>query len=827
MAWRINRWGGLGFALALTPATAWANFPPVAQASAAPLEALLGQSISFSSADSFDPDEGPDALSYSWDFGDGTTSDLAAPVHTFAELGLHVVTLVVSDGAAQSLVSLDVVMLPVPTPQRARSSGPIALDAAGTRLAVANTDSDSISWVDTSTLAVTETPVCAAPRNVAWAREDSVVLVTCFDSDELWAIDADSLELLNATPTGRQPFGVVEVPGSGEVMVAHYGVGQVSIFDPTLAVRDDIAVGRGPRSVAVTGDGATAWVTHLLADADHGHVSRLDVASRALLDDVELADDPGPDSSSSGRGVPTVLSAVAIDPSQQTIWVGGIKANTHRGPSFDGQLLEPRNRLRGVLAPISVETGAELIEQRLDTNDADGVSALAFSPLGRYAYLTHQGAAALSVYDVVVARTVDTSTGNAVDEEARVETGAAPDGVVVSPDGTRVYVHEALSRSVAVFDVQDPASPVALAQVTVTEEALSPTLALGKAMFFSSREPVHSDQNYIACASCHPDGGEDGRVWDFTQYGEGRRNTIDLRGRAGTGHGPVHWTANFDEIADFENDIQGGFGGEGFLAPDAPHAPLAPESNAGRSEGLDALAAYVSSLTRVPRSPHREAAGGLSRSAQRGFAIFFDETVGCADCHTAPRFTDSTLREDPADYVRHDVGTARATSGQGLGAPLVGFDTPTLLGVWTTAPYLHDGRAPTLLEVLTTENPDDQHGVTSHLSDGDLDDLVAFLLSLQGEPDEYPELPPGETGGGSESSTGGDSTGTGTTLSGTTAPGTSDTSEGSDAGDASSSGGASAAEGDDGCACGSKSNSPPSFLWAVLCSALFARRRRV
>ena len=76
-----------------------------------------------------------------------------------------------------------------------------------------------------------------------------------------------------------------------------------------------------------------------------------------------------------------------------------------------------------------------------------------------------------------------------------------------------------------------------------------------------------SRDHYISCASCHLEGGHDGRTWDFTQAGEGLRNTIDLRGRAGTAHGNVHWTANFDEIQDFEHDIRGPFGGDGFLNP--------------------------------------------------------------------------------------------------------------------------------------------------------------------------------------------------------------------------------------------------------------------
>lgn len=788
------------------------NFPPVAEANASPSEALAGATISFSAASSFDPDEGPSPLAYAWDFGDGATSNEAEPTHVFEGLGLHVVTLIVSDGAAQSLVTLDVVTLTPPTETPPRQSASLALDETGQRLATANTDSDSVTLIDTATGATTEVAVCDGPRNVAWAG--ARVLVTCFESDELWAIAGDDGSLLDSAPTPREPFGVVERPSSGEVLVASHGAHVLSVFDASLAQREDVSLRRGPRAIAVTADGTSAYVTHFLSD-DVGHVSVVNLDQRTVLHDVALEDDPGPDSSSSGRGVPTSLATVAVDPAGQRVWVGGIKANTNRGPTFDGQALEARNRLRGVLAPIALGTAAELLDQRLDTNDADSVSAVAFSPLGRYAYLTHQGAARLSIYDIAVADTIDTTTGEAFDEDARVDTLDAPDGIVVSPDGSRVYVHEQLGRAVAVFDVTHSSAPTLVERIPTTEEPLDPTIALGKRMFYSSREPLHSDQSYIACVSCHPDGGHDGRTWDFTQYGEGRRNTIDLRGHAGVGHGPVHWTANFDEIQDFENDIQFGFGGEGFLAGEAPHAPLAPESNAGRSPELDALAAYVTSLDAFPASPFRNADGTMTDAAQRGYALFFDDALACARCHAPPRFTDSVLTEDPADYVRHLVGTERPTSGQASGAPLVGFDTPTLLGLWATPPYLHDGRAATLREVLTTENPDDQHGVTSHLSDDELDDLVAYLLSLQGDGDEYP-APPGDTGGSSSSGE------LETDTSGADASGfdSSGSSGAVDAGE--SSGGPASQSTDSGCGC--RSGSPPPAL-LVLAIFFFARRR--
>ena len=57
------------------------------------------------------------------------------------------------------------------------------------------------------------------------------------------------------------------------------------------------------------------------------------------------------------------------------------------------------------------------------------------------------------------------------------------------------------------------------------------------------------------------------------------------------------------------------------------------------------------------------------------------------------------------------------------------FDTPTLVEIWRMAPYLYDGRATTIEEVLTKFNPDDKHGVTSNLTEKEIKDLAQFVLS--------------------------------------------------------------------------------------------------
>ena len=112
------------------------------------------------------------------------------------------------------------------------------------------------------------------------------------------------------------------------------------------------------------------------------------------------------------------------------------------------------------------------------------------------------------------------------------------------------------------------------------------------------------------------------------------------------------------------------------------------DPKAGVSADLDALAAYVASLTSEANSPHRNGDGSATTAAIAGERVFRQQN--CAACHSGTAFTNSALN------VFRDVGTIKQpTSGKRLNGALTGFDVPTLRGVWTTAPYLHDGSAAT------------------------------------------------------------------------------------------------------------------------------------
>ena len=279
--------------------------------------------------------------------------------------------------------------------------------------------------------------------------------------------------------------------------------------------------------------------------------------------------------------------------------------------------------------------------------------------------------------------------------------------------------------------VSNPASQLAVIP-TVENELLPQVVLLGKQIFYNAADDRMSRDNYISCAACHLDGGSDQRVWDFTDRGEGLRNTVSLINRAGLRHGPLHWSANFDEVQDFEHDIRGGFEGTGFMDDAEFHSGTTDttlgDPKKGISPELDAMAAYLASLRKGPPSPFRNSDGTMSAQALLGRALFYSPVVGCSECHRGSESSDSDLYESP--FLLHDVGTIKPSSGQRLGKPLTGIDTPSLKDAWRTGPYLHDGSAATLLDVITTANPTDSHGQTSQLTQPEQRQLVAYLREL-------------------------------------------------------------------------------------------------
>lgn len=255
--------------------------------------------------------------------------------------------------------------------------------------------------------------------------------------------------------------------------------------------------------------------------------------------------------------------------------------------------------------------------------------------------------------------------------------------------GHKAYTANYFSDTLSVVDL-DAVPPKATSIALGPKVEMSP-VRLGEYYFHDGNL---CRQGWQSCANCHPDGRADGLNWDLMNDGiDNPKNTRSLL--------LAHRTppAMFLGVrANAETAVRSGL--RHILFTEQPESVAA------------AMDEYLKSLQPVP-SP-RLVDGKLSAAAKRGERTFRE--AGCADCHVPGLYT---------DLKAHDVGTRRTFDG-----PKDRFYTPTLIEVWRTAPYLHDGSAATIRDMLTRRNPNNEHGVTKTLTEQELNDLCEYVLSL-------------------------------------------------------------------------------------------------
>ena len=250
--------------------------------------------------------------------------------------------------------------------------------------------------------------------------------------------------------------------------------------------------------------------------------------------------------------------------------------------------------------------------------------------------------------------------------EAQPVTGQAV-AVAYAPDGA------------VVVQTREPATlqiPRYRVTVTLSEESREDT---GHRLFHSNAGA------FLACASCHPEGGDDGHVWNFDPIGP--RRTQALRGGL-TGTAPFHWDGDMTSFTALVHEVFGRRMNGGSLT-------------AGQ---ITALERWADAQTVPPASPPRDAS-----AVTRGRALFDDPSVGCATCHSGPHFTNNATV---------NVGTGGA------------FQVPALVGVGWRTPLLHNGCAARLRDRFDACGGGDSHGHTSQLVTAQIDDLVAYLDTL-------------------------------------------------------------------------------------------------
>ena len=666
---------------------------------------------------------GGGALEYRFNFDGSWTawSATASASFTYPNAGRPRVLVQVRDAAGNVVndsVRLLVITPPVgPVPTQS-SSLAIGTDAGVRRVWSVNPDADTVTVINAATGAKElEIPVGTNPRSIA-RDANGRYWVTCHRSDEIRVLNADGTPFSTvAVPYGSAPFGIAPSPDGSLLYVTLQGSARIHRYTAANPAAAPLSVTTfaTPRAIAISGNGARVFLTRFLSPDLHAEVAELN-ATLGFVRTITLAGASTLDGGDRAAGIPNYLTGIAISPDGTRAAVVSKQDNTNRGTLFGVGNLTHETTVRAVVSFIDLATtNAEIPHTRRDFDNSDSPSAVAYTPLGDTLLVALQGNNRIAGIDAlnlaplvtqIIAGSTETSPAVITLD---LSSGLAPQGVLVDAASGRLFTQDFMGRSVTVRNatpllVENRTSlPIIATTASVAAESLSAPVLLGKRIFYNAADPRMSADSYISCASCHLDGGHDGRVWDFTGRGEGLRRTTDLRGRSGTGHGNVHWTGNFDEIQDFEHDIRGAFGGTGFL-PLSPQQftalhPTPASGKSGLSSDLDALAAYVTSLSpdHIPRSPTRNTNGTFTTAAGRGLTVFAANQ--CASCHSGDSRTNSPLGPI-ATQPLSNVGTHSGLSGARLGGALAGIDVPTLDGLHASRVFLHHGLAATLEDVF-------------------------------------------------------------------------------------------------------------------------------
>jgi YVTN family beta-propeller protein len=592
-------------------------------------------------------------------------------------------------------------------------SAMLADNQAG-KLYIAQTTAKQVAVFEISSGTVIKTySLSAEPSGLALSADRSRLYVTCAaPKGQVKVINLQTGKIIRTLPAGHTPTAPVLSSNGKALYVCNRFDNNVSVIN--LASRKQVTqipVQREPIAAALTPNGRFLFVSnHIPAGVSNkgniaAVVSVIDTRSNKVITTIELP-----------HGT-TALQGICISPDGRYAYAAHILAR-YTVPTTQ---LERGWINTNALSIIDVERKRLFDTVLLDDvdNGAANPWAVGCTNNGKYVCVTHAGTHELSLIDVTALHdkirkyhadeknsstgqsnyggygTTSTPTSNIPNElsflygiRQRIKlSGKGPRALAII--GSNIYVAEYFTDSLTVVDINKTAG------IKTTALQLGPTPQLtqirrGEMLFHDASLCF---QHWHSCASCHPGGARvDALNWDLLNDGLGNpKNTKNLLFAHRTPPAMITGVRENAEMA-----VRSGIRHILFA--------VRPE------EEVNSIDEYLKSLEPIP-SPYL-VKGKLSASAKRGRKVY--SKAHCDSCHTGALHT---------DLQQHNVGT-----GDGLDKDRK-FDTPTLVEAWRTAPYLYDGRAATIEEVIAIYNSDDKHGQTSNLSVQEITDLANFVLS--------------------------------------------------------------------------------------------------
>jgi DNA-binding beta-propeller fold protein YncE len=595
------------------------------------------------------------------------------------------------------------------------------LSSDRSKLFVADSDNGAISQIDPEAGTVDALAVGLVPTRLARIDDDRIV-VTLRGERAIAILNEDgdgALSLDRKISVGAEPYGVVTHPDGDHLYVVSSLSGRVDELetDAFTFTRGWSVLGE-PRWLAIHPSGESLYV----ASAFRGTMTRIDLekgvaeplALPPLSFDTNRATRLTGDPSVSPNGALLVVPMLSVDhqtPIEEVDPPEGMlppPSSTGYGSMVPGapKRFEPSI---GVVdlddsgRPVEGKAGLAISARGSDASAVGYVASVNVSPSGAMIFATIEGA------DVVLAVPFEVpSSPSSVVFEGGDNSGGfgpvtvfRPNVLVRAPAGPRsvafgdddqAFIFGGIDRGISVVDAVETEHVVTNIGARLESKllkglppsTLSARAQRGRRFFFTTNDSAMSTPgSSVSCATCHFEGRNDGLTWNFTRGG---RQTPSLAGKISL-TAPVRWEGDRATVAeDALMTITGLMGG-----------------SAGNDIAQD-IEVFIDQSREVD-VPHK---GSTDPEVLRGKAIFERPDVACGTCHNGPRLTDNQL------YPMFGMAQVK---------------TRSLVGVAASAPYLHDGSAPTLRAVLEQS----RYGVmgnTGALSEDEMRALERYLESL-------------------------------------------------------------------------------------------------
>jgi hypothetical protein len=554
--------------------------------------------------------------------------------------------------------------------------GRVVADSVG-RAHVALRHGGALVSIDTASGEILQRrAVCAAPRGVAYDAATDLVHVACAGG-ELVSLPAGGG---NAVRTLNLPRDLRDVVVAGpNLRVSRFLTSEVLTIGADGSVSSTIRM-PGFRSVSARGGQLyTPGVAWRMAEMPDGSGVMM-LHQRGVAETEEVQPVVG------GYGGPDACNGIV----HPAVTVVGSDGSTHSGPALAGMVLAVDMAISPDakrVAFVSAGNSTNMIPgdsspdlTRVFVSDTGSVTDnnVGCMPDGMHGPC---GAGFVGGGPVFATDTGSAGTGGTAppDTKSSVPCGQ-PDPSVPSVVGEPIAVAFEGSGLVVVQS-REPAMLAMPGNVTIPLSSISRN-DTGHLIFHSNAG------GFLACASCHAEGNDDGRIWNFTCQGQRRTQSLHAGGLRGTE--PFHWDGTESDMSHLMTDVfQGRMSGPQLA-----------------NDQINTLMSWIDAQPRVPQAAPTDAA-----AVERGRALFNDPTrAACASCHSGARFSNNTTV---------DVGTGGA------------FQVPSLVGIGSRGPFMHNGCAKTLTERFTnTACGGAQHGNVSGLSTNEIGDLVTYLQSI-------------------------------------------------------------------------------------------------